>query len=407
MGERPQSDTTTPEGRTRSYLVLAVLLLAAFGALFWPQTAHLLAGDMIRLAVLLVTLVVWRRLFMAPSPASTSAGAIVMACGIFINGAIVRFPFLDHRLARGLALLVLAVWALIAWEYVKSLVEGTLAERHLSDPVGVFAVGTWVAGTSVCGVALSHRLPDWVPFFRVLLGLNIVLWGFYLVHAVGSFIVLLLGKGWKKAHGVLLLSTVSTQSIVILTVDAWGHTPLIDAAARVVILIGAIFYVTALAMIGLRYLSVLRSVDLSQDWTNTNCIIHGAMSITGLASCVSGVVPARLVLIVWLWALAWFVIVEAIEVLRMIARTGRMGLMRAIWVYSPTQWARNFTFGMLYAFTLNFHLGTLGGTGAGRGVLVLLRTGILRYGAWVVLAVLVYEIFLGLSSSFSMRRAAR
>lgn len=401
-----RSDRTNSNGSWRSYLLLSALLIAFFAALSWSVDHRSTIGRLVFLSVLLVVGFVGRHLFIVPRPASTSAGAIVMACGIFINGAIVRFPFLDRRLAVGLSLILLALWALIACEYLRSLLDGTLVERHLSDPVGVFAVGTWVAGTSMCGLTLAHRLPDWLPFVRVLLGLNILLWGFYLVQAFKNFVVLLRAKGWRTVHGVLLLSTVSTQSIVILSVTVWGNASLLGNGARIVIALGAVLYVAALTMIGFRYLSDLRSVDISRDWTSTNCIIHGAMSITGLACCVTDVVPVRLVLVIWLWVLLWFVIVEVIEVLRTIARTRRMGIIRAVWVYSPTQWARNFTFGMLYAFTLNFHLeSTL--TGGSLTLLESIRSAVLLCGAWVVLALLVYETLLALSSSYSIRRSAR
>ena len=114
------------------------------------------------------------------------------------------------------------------------------------------------------------------------------------------------------------------------------------------------------------------------------------MSITGLASVGSGVVPPNLILLVWLWAITWFVIVEFVEIARAMKRTRLYGFAEGLLIYDPTQWSRNFTFGMLYAFTLNFDLA---GSAAAGSFLLLLHEAILRYFAWIVLVLLLVEIF--------------
>ena len=122
------------------------------------------------------------------------------------------------------------------------------------------------------------------------------------------------------------------------------------------ILLGVFFYIVSFSLIVRRYACEGKAIDLDKGWFNTNCIIHGAMSITGLASAVCGVVPANLILLVWLWVISWFVIVEIIEIARAVKRIRLYGFADALLVYDPTQWSRNFTFGMLYAFTLNFDI---------------------------------------------------
>jgi len=46
------------------------------------------------------------------------------------------------------------------------------------------------------------------------------------------------------------------------------------------------------------------------------------------------------------------VLVEAAELLRLVRRVGQHGLRQGIFTYHVSQWSRNFTFGMFYAFTL-------------------------------------------------------
>jgi hypothetical protein len=62
-----------------------------------------------------------------------------------------------------------------------------------------------------------------------------------------------------------------------------------------------------------------------------------------------------------------------------------------------SQWARNFTFGMLYAFTLHLHLSLPGADGS--AALAALWTFLVRYGQYVVLALLVVEIALYVSGN--------
>ncbi|HEX7057296.1 MAG TPA: hypothetical protein VF260_08910, partial [Bacilli bacterium] len=162
-------------------------------------------------------------------------------------------------------------------------------------------------------------------------------------------------------------------------------------------------------LVARRYLAVSRW-NVADDWQNTNCIIHGAMSITGLASVLSGAVGGGIVLTIWLWVLFWFVIVESVEIWRIGARTRKYGLAGAIGVYNVTQWSRNFTFGMLYAFTMFFDLGKT--RYGGIPFLMRLHEGVLAAGKWVVLFFLVYEIVLFLRAQsvfgeFAGRRKRR
>jgi hypothetical protein len=63
----------------------------------------------------------------------------------------------------------------------KDMVKGKIFKMHYAIPLGSFAVGTWIAGTSVCTIALSQRLPERKLMAQVLVISNISLW-FYFVH---------------------------------------------------------------------------------------------------------------------------------------------------------------------------------------------------------------------------------
>ncbi|TKB05631.1 hypothetical protein [Desulforhopalus sp. IMCC35007] len=330
-----------------------------------------------------------RHLFMKKIPSPTGSGAIVMGIGIFINGAIVHFSLINKEFVQPLTLVLFLLLLFIAGSYIKDMVSGRIFKVHFANPLGSFAVGTWIAGTSVCGIALCQRIPEWKPVAQILVIGNISLWLYFVYRAVGNFYQFFTSESWQKVHGVLLLSTVSTQSLVIVWKAAFGTSVFYRLAAPWMILVGVCFYLVSFYLIVRRYAFEGKKINLDKGWFNTNCIIHGAMSITGLASAVCGVVSANLILLIWLWVLLWFVMVEIIEIIRAVKRIRLYGFADALLVYDPTQWSRNFTFGMMYAFTLNFDILE---SVAADSFLLVLHKAILAYFAWIVLILLLLEI---------------
>ena len=344
--------------------------------------------EVLRVVVLAGLFLLFRILFMQKNSSPTGSGAIVMGIGIFINGAIVHFPVLNKEFARPLTLILFVLLLFIASSYIVDVVKGRAFKMHFANPIGSFAVGTWVAGTSVCGIAICQRLPDWKPLVQILIIGNISLWFYFVYRALNNFFSLCSGNSWRNAHGVLFLSTVSTQSLVIVWKAAFGTSPFYRLIAPWMILLGVLFYLASFYLIVRRYSYDGKGIDLDKGWFNTNCIIHGAMSITGLASAVCGVISPNLILLIWLWVISWFVIVEIVEIGRAVKRTRLYGFADGLLIYDPTQWSRNFTFGMLYAFTLNFDLA---GSSAADSFLQALHDGVLLYFAWVVLLLLLVE----------------
>ena len=377
------SDVRRPEGVTMLVLCNAASVWVALTDSI-PVSLELLRAILLAGLFLLI-----RHLFIKNIPSPTGSGAIVMGIGIFINGATLHFTWLNNEVARPLALILFLLWLYIASSYIMDAVKGRIFEIHFANPIGSFAVGTWIAGTSVCGIALCQRLPEWKPLVQLLVFGNISLWLYFIYRAVRNFVQLFTTESWHNVHGVLLLSTVSTQSLVIVWKVAFGTSHFYQLVAPWVILLGVLFYFACFTLIVRRYAHEGSALDLDKGWFNTNCIIHGAMSITGLASAVCGVIQPRLILLIWLWVLFWFVVVELIEIARAVKRIRLYGFMDGLLVYDPTQWSRNFTFGMLYAFTLNFDL--VESVAAGSSLLWL-HKGILDYFSWVVLILLLLEI---------------
>src|SRR5690625_8044484 len=60
--------------------------------------------------------------------------------------------------------------------------------------------------------------------------------------------------------------------------------------------------------------------------------------------------------IFWLVVFLLVILIESTEVVRAISRIRLYGWNEGIFHYLITQWSRNFTFGMFYAFTIVFHI---------------------------------------------------
>jgi hypothetical protein len=348
--------------------------------------------------VLVLAIAVGARLLLPRSRnLPTASGAVVMAIGIFALAALQRMPFPARLATQFIALEMLIVWTYLALHYAACAVQGTL-HRYSGDPVQSFAIGTWVAGTAVVAVLVHQGLPHWHAAAAALALFAVLLWLWYLALVARRLWALIVGRARVGATGTILLSTVSTQSIVILTV-LLDPRQVPRGAWAVLITLGYLLYVTGLVLIVRHYLRT-RGLRLADDWDTTNCIGHGAMSISGLAALVSGTIPVPWIVLTWLWAAAMFVLVESIEIARGGVRIQAYGWRKGVLTYHVSQWARNFTFGMFYAFTLSLDARDAVTAHWLAGLWALL----LHYGQYAVLALLSIEIALFLAHYAGARR---
>lgn len=324
-----------------------------------------------------------------PRPLPPSSGAVVMALAIFALAAAPRLPAFGAGMALAIAWLLLPTWLFMALTF---LAEGHAARGR--DPVEALAVGTWVAGTAVSAELLLRTLPFLHVPALALGAIALGLWLWYLGLAWAGLRAVA-GPASGAATGVVLLPAVATQSLLLLGHALVGQR-LPHAPALALIALGYGLYAVGAVLILRRYLRQPHW-RLAGDWDDTNCIVHGALSISGLAGTVTGVLPTGAVLATWVAAAVLFVVVEGLEFARMAQRLRRLGLRRAVLVYDVPQWARNFTVGMFYAFCVALQadaparaaLATLG--------LDRLLAWLVAGGAWVVLLLLIVEAALMLA----------
>lgn len=361
----------------------------------------LLDSPLIQLLVLAAISAAGRGLFLRRGESATASGAIAMAIGIFVLGALQHLPGPVALVTRLLTLAGLIVWVYIAASYVASYYRGTF-HTHTMDPVGCFAIGTWVAGTAVLARLLVIVLPEWYLLALGMGLLALLIWLWYLLVISRRYGIIIADPQQHRATGRILLATVSTQSLVLLAQELF-QAALPRPLTQALLILGYLFYGVGVVLIARRYL-LQPGWRLRDDWDNTNCILHGALSITGLAAIQTAALPPALIMGTWLGALVMFVGVELIEVGRGVARVRAYGWRQGVLTYHVSQWARNFTFGMFYAFTVRVYATPQIMAALDLGDLRGLLGGIVAGGQYVVLLLLLVEVALFISKNVDLRR---
>ena len=320
-----------------------------------------------------------------------------MAGGIFTAVSlqhIPRGPLLTTPLAAALGL----SWLVVAWLVSREAVRDGL-RRHTGPLVGSFAIGTWVAASAIVVRMAMLAAPDARWLAEALFAATVGLWLWFAPQAVRNLLRIARSPPSEvRPNGVILLTTVATQAVALPAMRLFPDAAPVREIAHALLALGLACYLAGAVLICRRYIAGPRW-RLATDWDNTNCILHGALSISGFAAVVSGAVGTALLAAYWGLTLAVFAIVEAFELARLAARVRAFGWREGVLVYDVSQWARNFTFGMFYAFTAA--LAGSAGSMEALGALAPAADAILRFGQYVVLLLLLVELAL-MARSFAM-----
>lgn len=307
----------------------------------------------------------------------TSDGSIIMAIGIFTLDALQKMPSTTSSLVQLITLELLIIWLYLVNSYRKQYQDGYF-QRTIQNKINQFGIGTWVAGTSVLAILLLQTVPSLHGFVWTSFLLTWIIWLVYMVSSSCN-LWLIIFKKHKIYTGIILLPTVSTQSIVLFTYSLFA-TAIPLWLYQTLIIIGYLFY-----LIGFFIFVIYRHRYFILRWNNTNSIIHGALSISGLAGITTHALNDAAIISTWFLATVFLVLNEGISVIKGIYRLKKIGFLQGIFVYDGSQWARVFTFGMYYAFNralLACHIDTN-----------LFVEYIVRYGQYGVLLILLFELF--------------
>lgn len=171
--------------------------------------------------------------------------------------------------------------------------------------------------------------------------LNIGLWLGYLGISLHTFRLGL--TQWKTSilSGNLFLTTVSTQSIAIMLRTVF---PAIDKGITLLIIsLGLILYFIS-------FLFIISHFSI-HHWNATNCIFHGALSISGVALLYNKLVPMDFTIGFWFIVFTVFIVVEIIELINFVTKLKKHHMSDVLFTSNISHWSRLFTFGMFFTFT--------------------------------------------------------
>lgn len=330
-----------------------------------------------------------RHQFNKKNYSTTSAGSIVMAVGIFSLEALQKLPFYTPFIAKLITLELSIIWLYIIASYLICYFKQHFS-IHMNRISNQFSIGTWIAGNATLGILFLQEFPSSLTIIFILALLTTIIWIWYICLVVNN--LLKMNRKLYNAHiGSILLATVSTQSIVLLfnfvTSDKIPIT-----ANQILLVLGCIFYIVGLIIIIRHHFHISYRKSIIH-WNNTNCIIHGAASITGLATLMTHTVPIGVIIFIWIWTSTLFLLVEGISLVKMVKRIQMGGLLRGVLKYNISQWTRNFTYGMYYAFNLGLDESKLFKN--------TLLNFVVNYGQYMVLIFLMIEIFIFFRNKFS------
>jgi hypothetical protein len=317
----------------------------------------------------------------------TSTMAAVMAFGIMTQGVLINYfgTGIISGVGKLLCILNLSLWFAFLFSFITTVRDRQFRMIHYNNPLNRFGIGTWVAGTSVCSILVIRHFPELSVFVKCITFLNLALWFTYIVISVFALKEIARSQMTKAVNGILLLTTVSTQSVVLLLNSVYkNEIPVFINIS--LLLIGIGFYLICIGVIATCQLRDFKNFEIEIDWKNTNCILHGAVSITGLACIFSSVGNEPFIRLLWIIAACIFIFVESVEIYRLYKRVKKFGISMGVFVYDVSQWSRVFTFGMFYAFTFR--------SLAEAGVLSQIQSLVIQTGVWVILFLITVEVIL-------------
>lgn len=352
------------------------------------------------LCCMIVSLIAWSSKKNMPV-APTAAGSIVMALGIFIQGVWQNISGYSPESiwTRGLVIITACIWVYLLINYISSLRNGYFVQEHWTDPVMRFAMGTWVAGTSTLLITIYTSFHiGWIQgSIRLIAILNIGLWLLVLYAMCLGWYQILRQSQIKRVHGTILLSTVSTQSIVLMSSQIYTAEYIASWLNQIIIILGLIFYLFSVGLIVHRYWHDRHRIV--QDWTDTNCILYGALAITGVAVHASHVWSTMALIVLWWITFMILLVVELIELIRAGQRIIKKGWRYGIGIYNTVQWTRVFTLGMFYLFTMRLSL--LDHPYVKLKWVIGIHHSILNSGAWIISLLLVIEVIFWVRAMFN------
>lgn len=273
--------------------------------------------------------------------------SLIMALGVF---AMVCMPELHVNITL---MLIAAEELLLIWTYISiALLYGlTHGYINLSRPMQKLEVGTWVAATTLTMLVIDQIEPTLYGFILILVLASLCLYAIFFYLAVQWFAV------WrrKKLHldGRVMLMSIATLSIALLIMEVFGSV-VPTKIYQSIILLGVLLGVVGVGMIINAYTHRCHH-HFFCAWPVTNCLIYAAFAMMGLCALETHSFSSRWIFIGWCMTIVCFIVVELLEILRLLFKLRVQGMWKALTHYHVQQWLRIFSLAMLHGFALSYY----------------------------------------------------
>lgn len=340
--------------------------------------------------LLIFSHLIYLRIFQKYKP-GVESGAFVLAINTYVL-ACLPFYHLPVIIMLLVTLELLIIWMYISLGLMQSYLNHDLHFNHHADRL---ALGYWVAGTALLVLLLNQAALSLQGLVVLLSILAVILYVIYAVIFMRWLWLSVCHRFHLHASGMILLATVSTQAISLLLITLFRH----DAPLwmyQCLIGFGFIFYPLGLIAIVMHLLNA-HSHSFIKGWGNVSSLIHGALSITGLAILEAQGDMNDGVVYLWSLTLALIVLIELFDLFRFILKVKSHGFIREISIYHASQWVRLFAFSMFYAFTVLYYQYAGGGTS--------LSASIIYYGQYMITLFFVAQLVMAITHVINQEKA--
>ena len=339
-----------------------------------------------------------RNQFIRSGYSPTASGSIVMAMSICVFGAFLHLPQSIAFIAPDIALELFIIAFFIGVSYVECYTHQYF-HLHVQSILNRFTIGTWVAAIALLELLLIKTFPGTEEITWPLVLLAVMLWATYMNFALPDLEALFKNHLTLHLNGYIFLTVISTQAVLLVlnTIMPRWIPWLLNLT---LISFGCLLYIACMMLV-IRNYTRLRLRNVIVEWSHTNCLIHGALSITGLV-CMTVSFPAIISFIIWSVTAILFIAIESLSVLRFLIRAQKKN--RSAFRYDVSQWSRHFSYGAFYAFTC-----TLQNRPVWLNYLKLtdVINGIVMYGQYIVISLLLIQIALFFRTKYKVMPAGK
>lgn len=331
------------------------------------------------LLLLLITHLIYLRFFTAKVP-TIASGSIIMALAAFSLDSLQQLGF-PYFLLLYVALEILIIGLYLGLCLIQIILEDELYLQKISYEL---ALGTWIVGISLIVLLLNQVDRTLIGFVALLSVIAFSLFAYYLL-IIYKWLRTFFGNSVQlQATGLVLIPALSVQAMTLLLSELF-HEELPTLVYEIFISFGLVLYLIGLIFL-IRYFAFARKNRIVLSWVNENSLIHGVLSLTGIAMINALNFPDWSIYYLWYLTFTVFLTLAVISCLRLSARFKYKKYEDAIGIYHNSQWYRVFSFAAFYTFSISAYEYEYSSDA--------LIAFIASYGQYIVAIVMLFQLFL-------------